>query len=56
LELLTPGWIHAFWIFKNVPDIVIFNLPIDDIIWYFLAGLFIGPLYEYWKEGKLIND
>jgi len=53
LEFLTPGWIHAFWFFKNVPDIIIFNLPLDDIIWYFLAGLFIGPLYEYWQEGKV---
>jgi len=56
LEFLTPGWIHAFWHFKNVPDIIIFNLPLDDIIWYFLAGLFIGPLYEYWQESKLIDD
>jgi len=55
LEFLTPGWIHAFWYFKNVPDIIIFSLPLDDIIWYFLAGLFIGPLYEYWQESKLVD-
>jgi len=56
LEFLTPGWVHAFWFFKNVPDIIIFNLPLDDIIWYFLAGLFIGPLYEYWQESKLVDN
>lgn len=56
VEFLTPGWIQAFWYFKNVPNIVIFNLPLDDLVWYFLAGLFIGPLYEYWKEGKLIKN
>ncbi len=56
LQFLTPGWVHAFWIFKNVPDIVILNLPVDDIVWYFLAGLFIGPLYEYWQEGKVIDS
>lgn len=55
LEFLTPGWIKVFWLFKNVPDVVILNLPIDDIFWYFFAGLFIGPLYEYWKEGKIVN-
>ncbi len=55
LEFLTPNWIQIFWLFKNVPNVIIFNLPIDDILWYFLAGLFIGPLYEYWKEGKLVN-
>jgi len=55
LEFLTPGWIHAFWFFENVPDIVILNLPVDDILWYFLVGLFIGPLYEYWQECKLVD-
>jgi hypothetical protein len=56
LNFLTPGWISAFWFFKNVPDIIILNLPLDDIIWYFLAGLFIGPLYEFWREGKLKDE
>lgn len=55
LELLTPGWVQAFWLFENIPNIVILNVPLDDVIWYFLAGAFIGPLYEYWQEGKLIN-
>jgi hypothetical protein len=55
LEFLTPGWIQSFWLFENVPNIIILNLPIDDIIWYFLAGMFIGPLYEYWQKAKLIN-
>lgn len=53
LDLITPGWVSAFWFFENVPDLIILNLPIDDIIWYFLAGMFIGPLYEFWKEAKL---
>lgn len=53
LELITPGWASQFWYFKNVPEIFILNLPIDDFIWYFLAGAYIGPLYEYWQEGRL---
>jgi len=56
VELMTPGWVHAFWYFKNVPDIIILNVPIDDIIWYFVAGMFVGPLYEYWQEGKLVKQ
>tara|TARA_Y100000034_G_scaffold3490_1_gene4214 strand:+ start:1025 stop:1693 length:669 start_codon:yes stop_codon:yes gene_type:complete len=54
-EFIFPGWIIAFWSFKNIPNIILFNIPLDDFIWYFLAGAFIGPLYEYWQEGKLIN-
>ncbi len=55
VELITPGWIEAFWQFNNTPKLVFLNMPLDDIIWYFLAGAFIGPLYEYWKEDRLVN-
>lgn len=56
LEILTPGWIKSFWYFKNIPDIVLYNMPIDDLLWYFLTGSFIGPLYEYWKNLKTKNE
>ncbi len=55
VNLLTPGWVYEFWHFNNVPNWVLFNVPIDDVIWYFFAGAFIGPLYEFWQEKKLIN-
>ncbi len=51
----TPGWIDEFLFFENIPRIIFLNMPLDDIIWFFLAGLWIGPLYEYWKEAKLIK-
>ena len=53
LELLTPGWIEVFWLFENVPSIIIFNLPIDDVFWYFFAGMALGPFYEFWQEERL---
>ncbi|HYF05045.1 MAG TPA: lycopene cyclase domain-containing protein [Patescibacteria group bacterium] len=52
-ELLTPGWIHTFWHFKNTPRIVLGAVPLDDILWYFFAGLFLGPLYEFWEKAKI---
>lgn len=55
VESITPGVVQEFWLFQNLPNIVILKMPIDDLIFYFLAGLFIGPLYEYWQEGKLGN-
>lgn len=55
VEKITPGWVDAFWLFKNVPHIIIFNVPIDDIVFYFLFGALLGPLYEYWQEGRLVN-
>jgi len=55
ISLITPGWIDAFWLFQVFPKILIFGLPIEEIITYFLIGALFGPLYEYWQEGKLIN-
>lgn len=54
-EILFPGWINSSWNFQILSGITILKVPIEDLIWFFLAGTFIGPLYEYWQEGKLIN-
>ena len=49
VEVMTPGWVQALWSFQNVPAIIIVSLPLDDIVFYFLTGAVIGPLYEYGK-------
>ena len=55
LNLITPGFFESFWLFQNIGRVIILGIPIEEHIFYFLAGAFVGPLYEYWKEGKLIN-
>jgi hypothetical protein len=55
VEFLFPGAIRDAWLFENVPEIIIFYVPIDDFIYYLVVGAFIGPLYEYWQEAKLVN-
>ena len=56
LFIIQPGFIKQFWYLNKVwYAVLLFGIPIGEYIWYFLAGAFIGPLYEYWKEGKLIN-
>jgi hypothetical protein len=55
VQIINPGWVESLWYFQNVPHIIIFNLPIDDILWYFLAGALLGPLYEFWKQAKLVK-
>ena len=52
LALEDPFWISKIWLFK--PKIFLY-ITFEEYIWYFLAGAFIGPLYEYWKEGKLVD-
>jgi hypothetical protein len=54
-ELILPGWLNSSWFFEKLSGITFLKIPIEDLIWFFLAGLLIGPLYEYWQEAKLIN-
>mgnify|MGYP001561660701 CR=1 FL=1 len=56
LKFIQPGFIEKFWYLGNFWYSNLFlGIPISEYVWFFLAGAFIGPLYEYWKEGKLIN-
>ncbi|MGD9276017.1 MAG: lycopene cyclase domain-containing protein [Candidatus Pacearchaeota archaeon] len=55
LDLITPGFFEKFWYFENIGKIMFLKIPLEEHIWFFLAGAFIGPLYEYWQEAKLVN-
>lgn len=55
VELITPGWVDQFWMWNNTPPIIFANTPLDDVVWYVFAGLFFGPLYAYWQEGRLVK-
>jgi len=55
INIITPGWIEAFYYFNSVPKLIVLNVPLEDIIFYLLFGAAVGPLYEYWREGKLIK-
>jgi hypothetical protein len=55
-EFITPGWINSAWYLQNLSGIIILHAPIEDLIWFLLAGAYIGPLYEYWREGRLVDE
>lgn len=54
-ELITPGWVEKYWLFENLSGIIILKAPLEDLIWGFLAGAYIGPLYEFWQGSKLVS-
>jgi hypothetical protein len=54
-EIVTPGWIESAWNFEMISGITFLKAPIEDLIWFFMTGLYIGPLYEYWQNKKLVN-
>lgn len=46
-EYFTPGWVQGHWLFQNLSGIIILKAPLEDLIWGFAAGAYIGPLYEF---------
>lgn len=54
-QLVTPGWVQHHWFLENLSGILILGAPLEDAIWRFLVGAYIGPLYEFWQGGRLQN-
>jgi hypothetical protein len=50
-----PGFIHKTWMFQYLSGITIIGIPFEDLIFYFLFGFIIGPLYEYWQNKRLVS-
>lgn len=51
---LAPGWIDSFYLFENTPALVLLNVPIDDIVFYFCSGVFFGTFYEWWQNVRRV--
>jgi len=52
---LFPAFVHKTWLFEYLSRITVTGIPIEDLIFYFLFGFIIGPLYEYWQDKRLVN-
>lgn len=56
LQVLQPGFIQAFWVLNGAwYTKLILGIPLGEYVFYFLAGVFIGPLYEYVRGYRLIR-
>jgi hypothetical protein len=53
-ERLTPGWIESSWALENLSGHFVFYVPLEDFIWFLMAGAFIGPLQKFWKNSRAV--
>lgn len=53
---LSPGSVEAFWNFSQISGLKIIGIPIEDVIWFALAGFMMGGIVEYGFGYKLINE
>lgn len=50
---LEPTLFTEWWLNENLIGITFLRIPIEDIVWFFTAGLFTCPLYKF-LVGKYI--
>ena len=55
MNLIDPGFIYKWWLFEYLSGIIIWGVPVEDIIWFFAVGLFVAPFYEFWQCKSFIN-
>lgn len=52
LDKITPNWVESFWIADSSLSLKILSLPVNDIFWYLLGGMYMGPLFEVLYDKK----
>lgn len=55
LLTLFPDLISRYWYIDNLTGVMIFSIPIEELLWAFATGLFVGPFYEYLIGYKLVK-
>lgn len=49
MSLLSPGWAKTTCLFGTLSGATALSIPVEEFIFWFLAGLVFGPFYEYWQ-------
>lgn len=52
---VVPDFQASYWRWEHLSGITLLKIPIEDLIWFFLAGSFIAPLYEFWYDLRCIK-
>jgi Lycopene cyclase len=49
----SPTWVSQTYDWRYLSGILVFGIPIEELVFWFLSGLFFGPFYEFWKSGTI---
>lgn len=56
VESLFPGSINSMWYSQNLSGVKFIVAPLEDIIFYFLLGAWVGPLYKFMFDYRSIAN
>ncbi len=51
--LLSPNWIHNTYDWRHLSGYLFTGIPLEELVFWFLAGFVFGPFYEYWQGEKV---
>lgn len=50
---LAPEWVQNTYLYNNLSGITLIQIPIEEYVFWLLAGFLVGPSYEYWQHQRL---
>lgn len=50
--VISPEWIQDTYL-SGLSGFAVYTIPMEEFIFWFLAGLVFGPFYEYWQGERL---
>jgi hypothetical protein len=54
MNIIQPTFVQEWWMLKNLSGLLLFGIPVEDVIWFFLVGTSVGCIYRFWKGGILM--
>lgn len=51
--MFVPGWVDATYDFRYLSGNLVGGIPIEEFVFWFFAGMFFGPVWEYWKYERV---
>ena len=54
--LRYPGLIRAWWDLDNISGLLINGIPLEEYLWFFTAGLVLGPAYELLRGIRFVKS
>ena len=55
MNQIQPGFIYQWWLFDQLSGVILLGVPLEDVIWFFTTGMFLGCIYEFWQGGRLVK-
>jgi hypothetical protein len=52
---IDPGLVARYWVMENLTGFLLIGIPVEDLLWFFTAGLLVGPLVAFWEDAELIG-